>query len=382
VSSPFLRGDRWWARIPRIGRPLGRQRALGVEGKENRALAEDVCLFLRTLKRQQKAYLLEQLEEGKVPVYRAYGAFTAANLDQFIRDLKSGTEDPDIEPHVVRWQKELERRGKPNAESRRKYLRQVRTLIPEGEPFRRSSFTKQRIRTFLSELEVGQPNRYRAALSSFAEYLLFEDAIASNPVRLVPMAKEREPRTLHLSPEDALRLVHALPEPYRELHALMLATGMEISAALRVRRRDIDVGRKTVYARGTKRQSRERMCTVYSRWEPLFRYVQSRSLGLLPDAPLFPHATSEASLDELRAALKALGLPPEYRQHDHRHTWAVQAIRDGLALHTIAHQLGHRDATMVLKVYGRFMPNAGDFATKSATTEADLPTDTRSRGNG
>ncbi len=61
------------------------------------------------------------------------------------------------------------------------------------------------------------------------------------------------------------------------------------------------------------------------------------------------------------ARCKALGL---YRQgvnlHAARNHWAVRAIRAGTPAELVGHQLGHKDATMVLKVYGRFVPRGDD----------------------
>jgi integrase len=41
---------------------------------------------------------------------------------------------------------------------------------------------------------------------------------------------------------------------------------------------------------------------------------------------------------------------------DQRHTYAVRAIRAGTPAEIVARQLGHANAVLVLKVYGRFAP--------------------------
>ncbi len=81
--------------------------------------------------------------------------------------------------------------------------------------------------------------------------------------------------------------------------------------------------------------------------------------------------------------MKAAKLDPAYTQHGHRHTWAVQAIRDGIPLHVVAHQLGHRDPTMTLRVYGRFVPTSSDYRNAtdpktepSTPISATVPTET------
>ena len=51
----------------------------------------------------------------------------------------------------------------------------------------------------------------------------------------------------------------------------------------------------------------------------------------------------------------------DYRCHDWRHTYAVQALRDGESPQVVAHQLGHKTAATVHAVYGRYVPIASDY---------------------
>ncbi|HMC55013.1 MAG TPA: tyrosine-type recombinase/integrase [Gemmatimonadaceae bacterium] len=366
--NPFLRGAVWWARIPRLEQPSV-QRSLDVRGKENRDVALEVVAFLRWLWGRRESFLLDQLASGKCRVGPAYQAYIDGRLDTFTRELRDGVEDVDLEPFVARWQRELERRKKPNAETRAKYLRQVRTLLPAGQPFRRSQFTKQLVRAWLNDLSVGQPNRYRAALSSFAEFLVFEDAIVTNPVRQVKMAAEAEPRTKHLTQKDARKLLDALEDQpeMQTFHALMLATGMEFGAA---RRLDAStVTSDSVYAEGSKNAHRKRIATVYDRWRWAWVAV-CEWIDAHPDSRHpFRHIQPWDAYRALKGALAVAKLDREYTTHDHRHTWAVQAIRDGLAPHVIAYQLGHRDATMLTKVYGRFRPQSSDYRSAASAKE-------------
>lgn len=360
--KPYLRGATWWARVPRPGLRAV-PRSLGVTGKASKDVAADVCRFLAWLANRPDPWLAEQLAAGNLDVRPAYTAYTENRLAEFITEQRLGVTDVDLEPEVARWQDELERRKKPNPDGRAKYLRQVRTLIPAGQPFRRSGFTKARVMAWLQGLEIAATNRYRAALSSFAEYLCDRELLASNPVRQVKMARESKPRTLHLSVADAQRLLGAIAAPYNALHALMVSTGMEVSAALAVRRRDVDLDGLTVYARGTKTATRERTCHVTATWEPSFAVFVDYTTagGFTPDALLFDGLDVWGALAALRAGLKAKKLPEAYRTHDHRHTWAVAALRDGIEAHAVAAQLGHSNAVMLRTVYGKYVPNRSDF---------------------
>lgn len=57
-----------------------------------------------------------------------------------------------------------------------------------------------------------------------------------------------------------------------------------------------------------------------------------------------------------RERLRAIDLEG-FRLHDARHHWAVRMARAGAPFELVARQLGHRDVTMVAKVYGRFKPD-------------------------
>ena len=57
-----------------------------------------------------------------------------------------------------------------------------------------------------------------------------------------------------------------------------------------------------------------------------------------------------------RRACKTLRIA-DYTQRDARHSYAVRAIRSGVPAEIVARPLGHANAVLVLKVYGRFAPN-------------------------
>ena len=59
------------------------------------------------------------------------------------------------------------------------------------------------------------------------------------------------------------------------------------------------------------------------------------------------------------AACRKLGISG-YWLRDARHSYAVRAARAGTPAELIAKQLGHVDATMVLRVYDRFMAESTD----------------------
>jgi integrase len=181
-----------------------------------------------------------------------------------------------------------------------------------------------------------------------------------------------KPRIHYLETEEAKRLADAQSEPYRSFSALLAGSGIEVSVALTLRRRDVDVAHREIRAPGTKTHSRDRIVRV-AEWA--WPYVMQRLSGLLPDAKLFAEIPDRWDARDAHArAIKGTpaagdlpaiaGLGAEfpifrgYTMRDQRHTYAVRAIRAGTPAELVARQLGHANAVLVHKVYGRFIPDS------------------------
>lgn len=258
--------------------------------------------------------------------------------------------DVDLNALVDDWQKWAERRA--NAKTVTKYKAQLRVLIPEGVPFPRSKFRRKELAKALQEIDAtgSTARRYHAAWSSFANYLVQIEQIEHNPLRDVRAPRPNPGRTVYLDRADQVRLVKAQPQPFAALAALREGAGVEIGAALRVRRRDVNETEGTVYIRGTKNEWRSRK-VILEKWAwPIFRKALRSKL---PDALLFDGIDYEAARREHKAALTAQELRDDYRMHDARHSLAVRWMREGIPLHVIANNLGHRDTSMVERLYGR-----------------------------
>ena len=357
--KPFLRGSVWWARLP-VADGSSREMSLGIrdEAHADRALEALASSFNADFWHRD---LVQAVGRGEVAVSEFLAAHQSGTLKDLSRRLQNP--DPDLASEVDGWQRWLAQRNKTTAGTRAKYRQQLERFIPPGSRFPASEFAPRRISQFLSGLQINATNRYRAALSSFGKYLVEREVVLVNPVRSVEGAKESDPRCRYLEREDAQRLVALFDsEEARALHALLCGTGLEIGVARLLRRRDITVAADhypLVRAPGTKRTNRNRAIYITEQWcwEIVSEWLQ-KDRGL-PGAPIFTISYDHATT-ALKHAIAAAEIE-DYRSHDWRHTYAVQALRDGLAAQTVAHQLGHKDATMVLKVYGRFVPNRADY---------------------
>jgi integrase len=239
------------------------------------------------------------------------------------------------------------------------YRLYVGSLIPEGKRFPRSEFTYERIVQWLAARPVGRSTKrkYHAALSGFSEYLKSIGILQRNPLRDVKAPSPAPPRMRYLDMDDVRRLIAAQPAPYNVLSALLHGTGMEVSVALGLKRRDVEQIGRAIRARGTKTKARDRIAKVAEWAWPM---IEAHFALLTPNAPLFPGINRWTASDKHREACTALGIE-DYQLKDSRHTYAVRAIRAGAPFEVVARQLGHADTTMVVRVYGRFTPTEDEI---------------------
>lgn len=330
-------------------------------GTNDRALAREIEGMLRQLAGKREWALLEAAINGPSTVGELYDHWSQGA--EGLGSMRARLNDVDLNEYVWPWENWAKRRAAPASVAR--YLVQLRSLIPEGKPFPCSRFTRKEINRVLNDLTVSgsTARRYHAAWSSFAKFLVENEVIEANPLRSITAPRNNPARELYLSLEESKRYVEAQPEPYRSIAALREGAGVEISAALKVRRRDVNEKDHTVHVHGTKNSWRSRPVFVQD-WA--WPYIAAAAKGKLPDAPLFVEAAGDAvtyyrALASHRAAVKAVKLPADYTMHDARHSFAVRCMKAGVNPQVIANNLGHRDATMVLRNYGKHRVTAADF---------------------
>jgi integrase len=145
----------------------------------------------------------------------------------------------------------------------------------------------------------------------------------------------------------------AAPGPYRALFALLAGTGIEVSVGLALRARDIDTPRREIRAAGTKTHARDRIVRV-AEWA--WPYVDKHCALLPRTRRCCPIATAGAPRTTTRprvprSASRIAGSTTNGTRM--RCAPHAQARRPILSLR----QLGHANAVLVLKIYGRFMPS-------------------------
>jgi integrase len=311
--------------------------------------------------------ILSVVTDGRMTLAQLWDSYSANGIDQ----LTIRINDIDLSPLVDEWAISHATRVTPAHAKLAKIY--VRRLIPEGKPFLRSSLTSGAITRFLDSLRVkttakkdpkqrnpssGTKLKHYNALSAFFRWAAMARHLPDNPLRLIQKPKSGEPRHQHLSFANVLRLVEATPASFKAIEALAHC-GMEVSAILRLTRGDVNLTDRTAHAKGTKTEWRNRIMPIQ---EWALGYVRTSCRGKHPAAPLFPEILNGRVYDVHEATCAKLGAEfANYRFHDARRSFAIIALKNHATYGAVAHILGHKDTTLVIRVYGRYAPELDDL---------------------
>lgn len=276
---------------------------------------------------------------------------------------------PDLSPLVTQWAK----RANP------KYVRQVRRLIPDGARFPATDFTLARLSRFFDGLTSAKSkdaplsgstlNRYRVALSQFAKWLVQRGILSANPLRDMAGFGEEEPRMVWYDRATAEAIIDRLSGQSRVLEALMYGTGLEWDACQKLYRADIDLKTTKIQARGGKTRYRTREVRVTVPWA--WAIVRAHIRSLAPDTKVFTLSYRDAR--KAHSAAVAAQRATSSTLHDWRHTYAVNALKEGMKPSVVKRQLGHsKRSTLLETVYGVHDVTDADYET-SVTTPVTTP---------
>jgi integrase len=363
--SPFLSQDGKTFK-GRVHDRAGRRfiRSLGTRQAKEAELIEAFCAACRT---RRDWRTLDAIIGGRLSASAAYYLSLEGRLPGALDDLDAQAEE-DAEPDASLLVGEWARVARSL-----KYVSQVRQMIPEGTRFAVSRFTRGAISAHLASLGCAEPtrNRHRVALSQFARWLVEREYLAANPVRDVRGFRERDPRMIHYTREETRAVSDRLPLPFNVAAAFMWGAALELGAVLALRARDVDLQTRDVSAKGSKTRWRTR--TVRVTEDAAWALIRPYARLCMPDALLFRELRERAFRAAHTAACQAAGVPVS-RLHDWRHTYAVQALRDGMAPQTVKRQLGHSPhSTMLERVYGAWIPRSdADYVATNLATSATL----------
>lgn len=372
----------------RVDHPDGRHATLST-GCRDLEDARDVEAVVdrwrgRKGKRHQRLDVLDALIEKRVSLVAAIDAYHAGTLDELLEanpraslDLRARVNGA---PSPVEQWLEDKRKAKRGAGQAATYDKQLRVLFPEPTlPIAR--FTRKEVWERIDQLDVDTPtkNRYRAAASSLAKFLVKRELLERNFVRDIEGFGENDPRLVYYEIEDAKRLVAALAQPYAALAAAAVGFCMEWTALEHATVADFNLSAEPpiAHVRGTKRSWRDRYVPLVQELRWVLDSLRPALANKLPTALVFDAITEWRAIDVQRAAAKTLELHAigedefgEHSIHDWRQTHAVALLRWGYSEQIAADHLGHKNTTLVRENYGRFRPNEHDYAKRSHAASA------------
>lgn len=290
--------------------------------------------------------------EAPLTLRRLYAAYVA---DPTLRTFEAALVTPDVVPLIPDWLRSLEaEHGTRASGARAEFEAAARSFL--GARCAAGEITPERVRRWIDET-TGSSGTRRAKLyrvRSFVRWLVERGVLSTNPIRDVRAPRRGRPRMRYESSATDCRIALAAPDTtYRLLFALVHATGLDVSPALTLKRRDVDLQTATVRGAGSKTRTRERQRVEIEPWAvPIVREAVQ---GLLPNAPLFPGITRHMAHHHHAAtcALEAVAVE-DYTLRDARHSWAVRArLERGLSFEDIAEHLG-TSVYLVATTYARF----------------------------
>jgi integrase len=295
-----------------------------------------------------------------------------------------------VNDYVDAWHKNVATRS--SSDNATRFLSAVRTFVPEGEIVSPDRFSHATLLDWANSLQDPEADeglglsaetarRYRAGLFNFIEHLVDLEILPTNRLARIAAPKKGKPRDRHLTTRDVHRLIAAFADRTNEplqrfiaerdidvcelqgYNALLQGAGVEVSVGLNVTAKDFREEDKEVRAPGTKTYNRDRVVRV-AEWA--LPFVTACAKGRAPHEKLFATIPNRWVANEaFNLAIAPLvaaepAIFDNYWMRDARHTYAVRAIRAGTPPDVVARQLGHKDATLVLKVYGVYAPKSSE----------------------
>lgn len=346
----YQRNGMFWYRL---GSPSGASRRVSLETRDA-ATAQKVVAWCEDVKdRLDRHGVLDAIITGDVSVAQAFRLGEVACARHLAEARKAAADVALDDALLARWTKWALEEDGTDARTVADYLRQVTTVVPAP---RRVSWleTPANVTDALDALACAPTTkqRYRSALGSLCKYLVRRRLLQHNPMPSVPGYGQSTPRMVYYSTEDAIKILHALPQPYRALEALMFACGWEFAACANATVADVNLDTLLAYARGTKTEHRARWTVITQ--PVVVPWIKEQMRGKLPGALLFPGVRVDTALKIHQKVCRDLGLPVT-TNHDWRHTFAVRELRTGRSIQFVAQMLGHADTTMVRRIYGRYV---------------------------
>ncbi len=289
--------------------------------------------------------------------------------------------------------------GQIRESSRRRYETQAKRIAASIGTVQLSRLSSVHIRRVLTDaqregLAPVTIDSLRTIMATAMNRAVEAHLLKENPVSQIHLPKAQAVRQMHIIDRPQLPAFFAAARETRHANELifLLLTGLRIGEALGLTwdMVDLDKGQITVSRQLVRRASGEYVLADT-------KTGTTRQIRIVPEAvDILRAQRTEQARDRLRMgrywitdepcdnlvfrtpqgrhllftviaqAVKAVGGKigmPALHPHDLRHSYAVAALRSGMDVKTVQHNLGHTSAAMTLDVYARYSDDAAIIST-------------------
>jgi integrase len=222
--------------------------------------------------------------------------------------------------------------------------------------------------------------------------------VAVSPFVRVTLKPAEAKRIVPLTVEQVRQLAEKMPKACRAMVIVQAGLGLRLGELLALRLQDVDFLRRTVRVEfqvppdGTEREAPK--TPLSKRTLPLPQFVAEalaahiKEFAPLPDGTLFYNArknlwrTTHYGTKVIGPAVKAAGLPEGTTSHDLRHHYASVLLHAGESVVAVAERLGHKNANLVIRVYGHLMPDSEERTRKALESAWSAADQVRTAGAG
>lgn len=301
------------------------------------------------------AELIPGTRTPKLTLGRLYDAYVANALDALEASLSAQA----LKPHVAGYLARLTSLGRAprNLENIERQLDSFLTVATTT-----ADLTPAVVIGWLSGLTTssGTRRQYLYAVTGFTRYLLDVEVIKDYPLSRVKAPEKNAARMRYVDRATDEKIVQSAAPKYRALFAFVKATGADLSVAIGLKRRQVNLVEYTADLRRTKTDGTALPVALIEDWA--IPYLVPQCADRLDAAPLFPGLTRYGASSHHARCCEAVGVD-DYTLKDARHSVAVRMIERGFNAFEVADQLNN-SADLVSKVYARHITKAKEKAAK------------------
>ena len=202
-------------------------------------------------------------------------------------------------------------------------------------------------------LKASGVNNYVRLLHGLFHLALELGAVAESPAVAIKINKEESPERLTPSWEQANAIIGAVKrQSGKDVLSAMLNLGLGQAELANLRGEHFDFERQQITIRRQKTQ-KIFVIPLYPQARPLLERLRAEG-RIVPEKPLFERVSPRETLS---LACKRLGFP-QFSPRSFRRAFITRALEKGIDARCVAAWQGHRDATLVLRVYGHILQPA------------------------